>query len=197
MTIKRETRASGGAVTGDVSARKLSGYAARFNSPTEICGLFMERIAPGAFAKTIQTDDVRGLVNHDPSLLLGRNKAGTLALSEDGDGLKFEITPPDTQIARDLMVSMERGDINQCSFGFVALREEWDETGNIPMRTLLEVQLFDVSIVTYPAYDETSAAVRSLESWRAARPATQNHSIRLAGRRMNLALRRRGILIPR
>jgi HK97 family phage prohead protease len=194
--IKRETRAASGSVAADAT-RKMVGYAARFDTKADIMGLFQERIAPGAFTRAIGNDDVRALVNHDPSLLLGRNKSGTLALTQDNAGLRFEITPPDTQLARDLMVSMERGDINQCSFGFIATREEWDETGDVPVRTLLEVELFDVSIVTYPAYDETSAAVRSLESWRSRSMTLPGVEQMAARMRMNIAQRQRGIIVPR
>jgi HK97 family phage prohead protease len=149
---------------------KISGYAALFNRQADIGGWFREQIAPGAFAAAIGRDDVRALFNHDPNHVLGRNANGTLSLSEDDQGLRFEVTPPDTAWARDLMGSIERGDINQCSFAFTPEVQEWDESGETPVRTLRKVRLSDVSVVTYPAYDDTSCAVRSLGVWREAHP---------------------------
>ena len=149
----------------------IRGHAAVFNSLSENLGGFREQIAPGAFSTAIQTDDVRALLNHDPNLVLGRNKAGTLRLAEDSQGLAIEIDPPDTQTARDLMVSMKRGDITQMSFGFSVRHggESWSkDPAGMHVRTLSKVRLFDVSPVTYPAYTATdvSVALRSLEQFR-------------------------------
>lgn len=144
--------------------RQMVGYAAVFNTDAVIAGMFRERIAPGAFGSAIQEDDVRALFNHDPNYVLGRNTSGTLRLSEDERGLRYEVQPPDTQWARDLMVSVERGDVSQSSFGFSVVREEWSTPENradLPTRTILEARLFDVSPVTYPAYEETTAEARS------------------------------------
>jgi len=145
----------------DDEAPVIRGYAAVFNKWADL-GWFRERINPGAFAKTITEADVRALWNHDSNWVLGRNKAGTLDLSEDQKGLAVTITPPDTQWARDLMTSMTRGDVNQMSFAFTAIKEEWNQEKM--ERTLSEVRLYDVSVVTYPAYPQTSAAVRALAS---------------------------------
>lgn len=144
--------------------KRIVGHAAVFNKDSEYMG-FVERVAAGAFRKSLQNDDVRALFNHDPNYVLGRNRAGTLSLSEDGIGLKIEITPPDTQYARDLMISMERGDINQMSFGFICDRDSWDHSGNVAVRTLQEVTLMDVSPVTFAAYPDTDVAVRSMNKW--------------------------------
>lgn len=141
---------------------KMIGHAAMFNSLSEDLGGFREQIAPGAFAGTLQTADIRALFNHDSNIVLGRNKAGTLRLSEDNTGLSIEIDPPDTSAARDLIVSMKRGDINQMSFGFRTISDAWAKTNGEWVRTLLEVDLFDVSPVTYPAYSSTDIAVRSM-----------------------------------
>lgn len=149
---------------------RIVGHAAVFNQPIEIGRWFREKVAPGAFKRAVAEDDVRGLFNHDPNLILGRNKAGTLELKEDDTGLHTVILPPDTSYARDLMVSMERGDITQMSFGFFVRKEEWDDTGEIPLRTLLEVELFDVSPVTFPAYPTTDVGLRCLEAFRKEHP---------------------------
>lgn len=143
---------------------RIVGHAAIFNSLSEDLGYFREKIAPGAFAKTIQEADVRALFNHDPNFVLGRTKSGTLKLAEDERGLAVEIIPPDTAWARDLMETMRRGDIDQMSFGFQVVKEEWEGDANNPVRVLKEVRLFDVSVVTYPAYTATDAQVRSLLS---------------------------------
>lgn len=188
MTTKRETRAA--PIEWRAEEKKIVGYAAVFNSPTDIGGMFREQIKPGAFRDAIERDDVRALIDHDSTLVLGRNKAGTLRLEEDEKGLRIEIDPPDTQYARDLMVSMERGDISQMSFGFIARKQEWDDSDEPPLRTVEDVELFDVSVVTYPAYPETSAALRSLEAIREQRSAAQNIALRL---RMKHGLKERQI----
>jgi HK97 family phage prohead protease len=146
--------------------RRIVGHASVFNRDADIGGWFLERVAPGAFKRAIREDDVRALFNHDSNIVLGRNKAGTLKLAEDDVGLAIDIDPPDTQWARDLMVSIERGDINQMSIGFRVLKQEWDETGEVAKRTLLEVELFDVSPVTFPAFVETDVGLRSLAAYR-------------------------------
>lgn len=146
---------------------KIRGYAAVFNNLSDDLGGFREQITAGAFADAIGRDDVRALVNHDPNLVLGRNRSGTLIMREDANGLAVEITPPDTQAARDLVALMERGDVSQMSFAFTVSKDDqsWERTGTGPwIRTIRKVQrLFDVSVVTYPAYPSTSAAMRALE----------------------------------
>jgi len=147
----------------------IFGHAAVFNSLSENLGGFRERIRTGAFREAIDQDDIRALFNHNPDYILGRNRSGTLKLSEDERGLAIEIDPPDTNVARDLIASMKRGDVTQMSFGFSVKPDgqEWaeDDDGMI-IRTLTNVRLFDVSPVTYPAYPETDVAVRSLQGWR-------------------------------
>ena len=144
----------------------ISGYAAVFNKLSEEMGCFREKILPGAFTKTIKNDDIRALVDHDSSRILGRNTAGTLALTEDDKGLKVDITPPDTSIGRDILVSIERGDVSGMSFGFQTINDEWNTVDGEEVRTLTEVKLFDVSPVTFPAYPDTSVAVRSRDKWK-------------------------------
>lgn len=146
----------------DGEKAQIVGHAAVFNREADIGGWFLESVAPGAFKRAIAEDDVRSLFNHDANLILGRNRAGTLRLSEDDTGLMTITTPPDTTYARDLLVSIERGDISQMSFGFSVLRQEWDETGETLKRRILEARLYDISPVTFPAYNETDVSVRSL-----------------------------------
>jgi HK97 family phage prohead protease len=152
-------------ITNENKKPSIRGHAAVFNKLSEDLGGFREKIDPGTFKGTIKKDDIRALFNHDANYVLGRNKAGTLKLSEDELGLAIEIDPPDTQFARDLIESMNRGDINQMSFGFVTVRDSWnyqqdDKKPKEVVRTLQEVRLFDISPVTFPAYNSTSVAVR-------------------------------------
>lgn len=142
---------------------KLVGYASIFDAWSEDLGGFRERVQPGAFANAVKNSDVRALINHDPSLILGRTKNGTLSVREDDTGLWMEVTLPDTQYARDLVESVKRGDIDQMSFGFSVLNDDWvwADDGTI-RRTIIEVdRLYDVSPVTYPAYPQTSVSARS------------------------------------
>jgi len=144
----------------------IAGYAAVFSQLSEDLGGFREQIAPGAFSKSLG-EDIRALFNHDRNFVIGRNKSKTLRLEEDARGLRVEIDPPDTTDARDLLVKMKRGDVTGMSFGFRTMEDHWDEVDGKVVRTLIEVRVFDVSVVTYPAYPQADAAVRSLEEWRA------------------------------
>jgi HK97 family phage prohead protease len=153
-------------VDGEADSPRIVGHAAVFNSLSESLGGFREKIAPGAFAKTLG-GDVRALFNHDPNHVLGRTRAKTLRLAEDSKGLAVEIDPPDTEQARAVVEALRRGDVSQMSFGFRTVHDSWENLPNGDViRTLHEVELFDVSPVTFPAYAQTDAAVRSLEAWR-------------------------------
>jgi hypothetical protein len=154
------------AITDEKGLRHITGYAAVFNTLSEDLGRFREKIDPGAFSETIKTDDVRALWNHDSNYPLGRNRANTLTLNEDTHGLKIDIVPPDTQWARDLMTSIDRGDVDQMSFGFQTLSDRWETVDKVEIRTLIKVRLYDVSPVTFPAYPDTEVGLRSLEEYR-------------------------------
>jgi uncharacterized protein len=146
--------------------KTITGHAAVFNTLTDMFW-YREQIAPGAFAKTLKTSDTRALLNHDANYLLGRTSSGTLSMREDDRGLFVEINPPDTQLIRDLVLTpMERGDLNQMSFAFITTDESWEEKkGEIPIRTIKEVDpLYDVSVVTQPAYPTTDAKLRDMFS---------------------------------
>lgn len=172
----------------DNTPSKIAGHAAKFDVLSEDLGGFRERIAPGAFAKTIGSADIRALWNHDANIVLGRNKSGTLRLSEDAAGLAFEVDMPDTQYVRDLVMSpIARGDVNQCSFGFYTVSDKWAKVDGEWLRTLLEVELFDVSPVTYPAYQQTDVAVRSLEqAMKAVMPPDESYRTGILRRRLQL-----------
>lgn len=168
---------------------KLIGHAAVFD---EIGGdkYFKEKINAGAFKKSIKKDDIRALFNHDSNIVLGRNKAGTLKLEEDDKGLAIEITPPDTQLVKDMVLGpIKRGDISQMSFAFVTLKDTWEESEDSEptLRIVQEVKLFDVSPVTFPFYEGTDIAMRSLEEWseKISKPATSHH-VALLKKRLNL-----------
>ena len=157
--------------------RYIEGHAAVFDSWSETLGgifPFKEKVRKGAFSQTIEKDDIRALFNHDPNYVLGRNKAGTLELKEDERGLYVRIIPPDTQAARDLITSIERGDINQMSFGFMVEEEKWDTVDGVDVRELRRVRLFDVSPVTFPAYPSTDVGVRAMESYENYRAEVRN-----------------------
>jgi uncharacterized protein len=165
---------------GEAGARKVRGYAALFNSPSQNLGSekyrFIETIAPGAFDEVLG-DDVRALFNHDANLILARSKAGagSLKVGSDERGLWYEFEAPDTQAGRDLLVSISRGDVDQSSFAFEVRKEgqEYHERteGDVTIaeRTIKRVaRLHDVSPVTYPAYQDTTVALRCLAEHREA-----------------------------
>jgi HK97 family phage prohead protease len=145
--------------------RKIAGHAAVFDVETNI-GMFSEIVRPGAFARAIeQGQDVRALFNHDENHVLGRTRNGTLRMEEDARGLAVEIDPPDTQAGRDVVELIRRGDVSQMSYAFVVQSEKWTERkGGTPLREVLDLDLYDVSPVTYPAEITTEVGLRSAES---------------------------------
>ena len=148
----------------DNGALAIEGYFAVFNSNYEIAPGLSESIAPGAFNNTL-SGDIRALINHDTTLVLGRTKANTLQLRTDAHGLwgHIDINPNDTD-AMNLYNRVQRGDVDQCSFGFDIISEETDfrEDGSIHW-TIKEVELYEVSPCTVPAYEETNIAARTKE----------------------------------
>ncbi len=150
----------------------IRGYAIVFNSLSENLGGFREIIPPQAVERTVRENmDVRALVDHDPAKILGRTRAGTLRLAADKVGLRAEIDPPNTTAARDTVESVRRGDVSGMSFGFRAIGEDdswWSLQDGVPVRTVKDMAIHDVSVVTYPAYVATQVevALRALESFR-------------------------------
>ena len=157
----------------DQEAKTLRGLAAVYNSDSEDLGGFIERIAPGAFKRSLDSaQDVRGFWNHDSRLLLGRRSNGTLRLNESTQGLEVEIDLPDTGFARDLAELTKRGDLDQMSFGFTlpgSSSDSWEPHESNPRlkrRTIHDLVLHEVSVVSMPAYPETSVAIRSMQEHR-------------------------------
>ncbi|WP_044736597.1 HK97 family phage prohead protease [Geobacillus kaustophilus] len=142
----------------------IEGYFAVFNRETELFPGAFEEIAPEAFNDTL-SNDIRALINHDTSLVLGRNKAGTLELKVDSRGLwgRIKINPRDSD-AVNLYERVKRGDVDQCSFGFNIIEEETEfrDDGTVKWR-LKKVDLHEVSVVTFPAYEDTSVQARMRE----------------------------------
>lgn len=148
------------------SGRVISGYAAKFDTWSEpIYGWFKEKIARGAFDKADMSDVIM-VFNHDISGILARSTSGTLTLSVDETGLRFEFEAPDTTLGNDMVELVRRGDISKCSFKFVVESDEWvyaDDKNKMELdeRTVKSIaKLYDVSLVTYPAYKDTEASVR-------------------------------------
>lgn len=156
---------------------RIIGHPVVYNRWSEDLGGFREKVEPGAATKTLQEADIRVLFNHDANYVMGRNRADTATFTEDGKGVRMEAFPPDTQTIRDLViVPMERKDITQMSFAFrivnpepfdpepgVRYGDHWEppkKQGGLWERTVYEFQMFDASIVTFPAYTQTDAAVR-------------------------------------
>ena len=163
----------------------ITGYFAVFNSNYEIAPGMSESIAPGAFSRTLPGGDVRALVNHDSTLVLGRTKAGTLELKEDARGLWGDIAiNPNDGDAMNLYERVKRGDVDQCSFGFEIISEETDfrEDGTIHW-TITDVNLFEVSACTFPAYEATNISAR-----KAQRDAMEAHRLSAWKERMKGAL---------
>lgn len=151
---KFETRED---VSGDLY---ISGYFSVFNSNYEIWPGATESIANTAFDDAL-ADDIRCLIDHETRLVLGRNKAGTLVLKVDSRGLWGEVKiNPNDQDAMNLYERVKRGDVDQCSFGFDILDEEFEENGNSVHWTIKKVKLYEVSVVTFPAYEDTSVSAR-------------------------------------
>jgi len=150
-----ELRAEGDGMT-------FIGYAAKFNSPSEDLGGFVETIEPGAFRRSLRSrNDVKLLVNHDTGRVLASTRSGTMKLYEDEVGLRVEASLPNTTDGRDMAELLRRGDLNKMSFGFSVIKDSWNN--EMTERTLKSVRLFETSIVAFPAYAATEAMVRSLD----------------------------------
>lgn len=145
----------------------VKGHAAVFDTLSENLGGFREKIRVGAFDNVL-TDDVRVLFNHNSDLILARTTANTARIGVDSTGLPFDYDSGDHSYSRDLIISMERGDVTQASFGFIVGEDQWDEDDDGRLvRTIIKIKrLFDVSPVTFPAYPDTDVAKRSMDDWK-------------------------------
>jgi len=144
--------------------RTLVGYAAKFDKLSVPLWGFREKIKKGAFTESLKKTNVRALWNHNTDMVLGSTGNGTLQLEEDETGLRFELELPDTQVGRDAGVSVDRRDVDGMSFAFEVRKQEWDETDkeNV-VRTLLEVDVKEVSPTAFPAYPSTKVTARSIK----------------------------------
>lgn len=166
----------------------IKGYAARYDEPTTIGGLYIEKIAPRAFSKTIQSGDALALIAHDWSRVLGRQSAGSLRLKDTPLGLYFELdTDLTTPSGQEIFGNVRRRDVKGCSFGFFVLHDDWDDSGDVPVRTLLDIELLEISILANPAYESTSA-------WVSSRKSIANSNSQAARRRIEAKMRARGML---
>lgn len=164
MTAERRAAIELRAVAGGTP--RLAGYAAKFDSRSGDLGGFTEIIRPGAFTRSLASNssDPLALVHHRPELVLGRRSAGTLRLSEDAAGLAFEIDLPSTQTGRDILVSVQRGDIRGASFAFNVPKggDRWEARDGAMTRELIDVDLHEISLTSRPVYDTTTACARAV-----------------------------------
>ncbi len=174
-----------------VDSRRLRGYAIVFNVRSQNLGGFQEVIAPEAIDRTFKEAlDVRALVNHDSAKVIGRQKAGTLQMQKDATGLRVTIEPDlEISYAKDIAASVRRGDVSGMSFAFRTIEDDWNyDDEEMPLRTVLDMRVSEVSIVTFPAYTQTDVQVaqRSMQDFAAHRKgmsidlARKMHKTRLA-----------------
>lgn len=169
---------------GDGQPPVIRGYAALFDVYSDDLGGFRTRIAKGAFDRVVPGADVRLLINHDSNMLMGRTRSGTLSLALDDRGLRFEGTPPQTDLAQHYIEEIRRGDMTGCSFQCDIDIDEWDFSGETPIRTVNGISaLYDVGPVTIPAFPQTSVAAYALEAARR----DETERIESAARRRRLA----------
>ena len=165
MSKEREYRGACGSLTVEQRADArdvITGYAAVYNSDSVDLGFFTEVIRPGAFKRALQeSQDVRALLDHQTGKIIGRTKAGNLSLSEDERGLRVELSPIDTEDGRTAVEWVRSGVVDGFSFGFQTVSDKWGTKGGRAYRELLDVDLFEVSLVAFPAYPATSAGLRA------------------------------------
>lgn len=160
----------------ETDGRTIKGYAIVFNTLSENLGGFKERIRPEFVDRTLREGlDVRALIDHDSGKVIGRISAGTLKLQKDRRGLRSVISPPNTSYANDLIESVDRGDISGMSFAFRTTPdgEDWSEEDGLLIRDVLDGWIREVSVVSFPAYPDTSVALRSLDAFKAYQEAHQ------------------------
>ena len=169
----------------DDDKRTLEGYASMFGNSYDL-GRFDEVVESGAFTRALdEQQDVRALVDHDPARVIGRSKNGTLEMREDEKGLFTRIHLPDTQEGRDLAILVERGDLDAMSFGFTVKGDRWEKSEGRNTRYISDVDLFDVSVVAFPANPDTAVALRSMQDAETIDNHRRRFSLMLMGLRVN------------
>ena len=173
----------------------ITGIAAPFNSDSVSFGDFVERYSPGAFTKTLsEKPDVIALINHNTDLPVGRTTAGNLELFETARGLEYTFTPPDTTLGRDLKYNIEQRIWKSVSIGFVIKNSNWAKENGRNIRNLTEVDLWEMSFVSFPAYPDTTAEMRKLmeegEKVLAPAPVEVCHFVDNAKRKIEIAKRK-------
>ncbi|MEK3824438.1 HK97 family phage prohead protease [Paenibacillus sp. FSL K6-1558] len=176
----------------DGEPTKIIGYAVRWDQLSHpIFGMFQEKFQRGAFTEALQNPDVYASWQHDSREILGRTP-GTLQLFEDDLGLRYEIQPPSW--ADKHVETIERGDVRGSSFIFRAVKEDWDETGDMAIRSVTKAELFEVSPVTTPAYPQSSVGIRSAEDTFQSRPkpdVSEDEAEKRSAALLKLQMRRR------
>jgi len=164
----------------DDGAEHVVGFAAVYNQLSVDLGFFREKIAPGAFRRAFENGaDVAALWNHNTDKILGRTTSGTLKLRDEPEkGLAFDLALPLSPLGQEVAESVRRRDTAGASFGFMTRKDLWEETLEGMVRTLLDVDLFDISPTPFPAYPQTQAALRSLDAWRESREAAEAKAAR-------------------
>lgn len=167
----------------------ISGYCVRFGDITTIGDSFRERMAPGAFTESLKRNDIVALIGHDTGRVLGRQSAGTLTLKQDRIGLWFSLTvDTSTPSGQEALGNVSRQDVKGCSFAGRFLSEEWEDGGDrLPLRTVTEVDLYEITLTAFPAYPTTSASLR------ADNHSKVTNSLAAYARRAEAAMRLRGI----
>jgi HK97 family phage prohead protease len=168
--------------------RRIHGHAIIFNALSHDLGGFIEQVAPEAVDRTLrEAADVHALYNHDYGAVLGRTKSGTLRLEKDRRGLAVTIDPPDPTTPANLLELIRRGDVSGMSFRFRTLEDGWDfKTGPLPIRTLHDIEITEITVTPRPAYPSTDVAVRSLE-----------HAVRSQGWHPSISFRERWLKVRR
>lgn len=182
MTLETRTLTRLLEIRAEESGRKVGGYAVVYNSQADIGDSFREVFAPGSFDEAVR-GDVVALFGHDRNRVLGRTASGTLRLTSDATGVGYEIDLPDTSDGRDLGALVDRGDVRGSSFGFRVIKETWDESGPTPLRIIQLAELREISPTAFPAYSDTTIALRSLDE---ARKERRTHNFNAAAQRLRM-----------
>lgn len=164
----------------------LAGYASVYGALSLDLGGKTETVAPGAFDRALAENDIRALWSHDERAVLGRTKSNTLKLSSDDRGLWAEVLMPRSAIGEQVAESVRRGDVDGMSIAFYVRQDDWSYPGGKARRTLLDVDLIEVSFVTFPAYPDTSAMLRSYENWHARQEPVSKVYLNLRSRMLQL-----------